>query len=236
MSTTVTFTGKSSVLTSNFINELELDERFDYSCGLLDFTAYQSIPNIHSGNNNVYFTQKIDEDMEKFYTFKIPVGTYEYKELADYITDKFESYGITFSLTVSKQTLKTTIKCSVKLVFIEKDSFHRIFGFADRESITADTPIESEHIVKITTLNTIIIECDIVSGSYRNGEKSHSLYEFAPKVAVGYKIIEEPRNIVYLPIRTKRIRSIQLRIVDQNRNLVDFRGEEITCRIHIKRE
>lgn len=243
MSTTVTFTGQSSELTANFFPELELDDRFEYSCGLLDFTTYQSVPNIHNGNNKLYFepTKRTEKFMDKDdpdgkLCITVPIGSYEIEEIVDYIVKRFKPYGITFELVVNKVTLKSTIKCSTDLIFNRHDSIHRVFGFNSRETIKANESKESENIVKITTLNTIIVECDIVSGSYRNGKKTHSLYEFAPKVGVGYKIIEVPRNIIYLPVTTKRIRSIQIKIVDQDRNIIDFRGEEITCRIHIKRD
>lgn len=233
---TVTFTGQSSELTANFSTELELDERFEYSCGLLNFTTYLSIPNIHSGNNRLYVAKKIDDKFTKHFFLTIPVGSYELQDLADYIERRLKQEDITFKLIVNKNTLKTTITCSAELHFEAKDSIHQIFGFLDGKIIEANIETQSDDIVKITTLNTINIECDIVRGSYRNGENCHSLYEFTPEVGVGYKIVEVPKHIVYLPITTKRIRSIQLKIVDQNRKPIDFRGEEITCRIHIKRE
>lgn len=243
MSITVTFSGNSSELTANFFPELELDDRFEYSCGLLDFTTYQSIANIHNGNNKIYFRTNTvsdnisDKDVQQFGILRkieIPVGSYELKEIADYLEAVFEKFGITFSLTVNKNTLKTTILCSTALYFDEIDSMRSVFGF-NTATIEANVPTESQDIIRITQLNTIIVECDIVNGSYINGQKCHSLYEFAPNVEVGYKIIESPRNIVYLPVTTNRIRSIQIKIVDQDRNPIDFRGEKITCRIHIKR-
>lgn len=57
MSVTLTFTGESSILTSDFYPELELDPTKSYSCGLLEFTTYNSIPNITRCNNKVYYSK-----------------------------------------------------------------------------------------------------------------------------------------------------------------------------------
>ena len=78
------------------------------------------------------------------------------------------------------------------------------------------------------------IDCSIIDGSYVNGQKVYAIHEFFPAVAPGYKIIEIPKEIIYLPIRSNVIDNIQIRIVDQDGDLVDFRGETITVRLHLK--
>jgi len=52
-------------------------------------------------------------------------------------------------------------------------------------------------------------------------------------VPPGYRIIQTP-NVIYLPVKVKRIETLKLRIIDQNNDLVDFRGEEIVVRLHLK--
>lgn len=52
-STTVTLTGNKPVLTSSFFPEIQLDKNSSYSCGLLDFTTYNSMPNITIHNNRI---------------------------------------------------------------------------------------------------------------------------------------------------------------------------------------
>lgn len=227
---TVTLTGNSSELSASFFPEILLDDKYDYSCGLLNFTSYQSIPNITYSNNKLYFNQN------KTVSFiQIPVGCYEVIDLLQYIKNKFTQMNISFDFEVNKNTLKTSLKCSVELLFDQQDSIHRIFGFTCK-SISAKRLHESEDVIKISKLNVIRVECNIISGAYINGKLCHTIYEFAGnKVDVGYKLIEQPTYIIYLPVIPKRINYIQVSIVDQDGEPIDFRGEEITCRIHIKR-
>lgn len=246
---TFTFTGNSSILTSNFYPEIEFDRSFNYSCALLELTTYNSIPNITNANNKLYFKgengmkkssniTKISEK-ENIYCVTIPIGTYEFAQLIPHINTAFREAGISFNIDVDTKTLKSTIKTHVELLFNRADSIHRNFGFKD-QIITASKASgltkTSENTVSITSLNTIAVECDICVGSYNNGKPGHSIYEFPINVEYGYKIVEVPKHIVYLPINRYSIPSIQIRIVDQDGKLIDLRGEKVTCRIHVKRD
>lgn len=285
MSSTITFTGNESILTANFFPEICLDRNGEYSCALLDFTAYNSIPNITAKNNRVHFSYQLpdheeiarrrkeggsysvdtlndsgldyidvvslsndedddDDDGDADGTIKprtlayeliIPPGAYELKNILEYIKKAFALLGIKFDAAINEFTQRVMLhSCSVNLHFNREDSIHRLLGFDDT-IIPAKTSKEAENIVNITTLNTIVIECDLIDGSYINGDKFHTLHQFANQTTHGYKIVEVPHSVVYLPIKNNRIQSIQIRIADQDGNLIDFCGEKISCRIHIKR-
>ena len=75
---------------------------------------------------------------------------------------------------------------------------------------------------------------DIISGSYVNGQRNPTVYSFFPGVSPGYKIIETPVNLVYLPITLDSIYSMQTTLTDQNGNLLNLRGENITIRFHVR--
>lgn len=246
---TFTFTGNSSILTSHFYPELQFDRSHSYSCALLELTTYNSIPNITNANNKLYFKSEKSikvssmitklSETENIYYIAIPTGSYEFTHIISHINNAFKEANISFTISVDTKTLKSSIKTTVELLFDRIDSIHRKFGFND-QIIKASKSLgqlrTSENTVSITSLNTIAVECDICVGSYNNGEPGHSIYEFPINVEYGYKIVEVPKHIVYLPINRYSIPSIQIRIVDQDGQLIDLRGEKFTCRIHIKRD
>lgn len=92
----------------------------------------------------------------------------------------------------------------------------------------------SDQPINIIKVNTLRIECNIIDGAYINGQRVYTIHEFFPSVPPGYKIIELPKKVIYLPVRSKNISFIQLRILDQEGNLVNFRGENVTIRLHLK--
>lgn len=93
----------------------------------------------------------------------------------------------------------------------------------------------AENLVKLDILR---INCDIISGSYINGERCHVIHQFATSTShmKGRILAEIPKNLNYFPIKSKNLRSIQICIVDQEGKLIDFQGAEAICRINIKRD
>jgi len=43
-----------------------------------------------------------------------------------------------------------------------------------------------------------------------------------------------PHNLIYLPINFDEISTLSIRIVDQNGDLVNLRGENVPIRMHIR--
>ena len=54
------------------------------------------------------------------------------------------------------------------------------------------------------------------------------------KVSPGYKIIESPVNLAYLPITLDTIDRLTVSITDQDDNLLKLRNEKLTIRFHIR--
>ena len=57
---------------------------------------------------------------------------------------------------------------------------------------------------------------------------------FFRKSGPGYKIIETPVNLVYLPITLDTIDRLGVSITDQNDHLLNLRNEKLTIRFHIR--
>ena len=89
-------------------------------------------------------------------------------------------------------------------------------------------------MVNILTINSIPVNIDIISGSYFNVSTQPTIYLFFPDVSPGYQIIENPHNLLYLPITADTIHSITIRLTDQNGNELNLRGENLSMRFHLR--
>jgi hypothetical protein len=83
-------------------------------------------------------------------------------------------------------------------------------------------------------LNSILVEISIINGSYVKGARKPVIYSFFPDVSPGFKIVETPRNLVYLPVNTNEISVINIKLTDQDGKLLNLRGEKVTIRFHIR--
>ena len=125
------------------------------------------------------------------------------------------------------------MKRNREINFKPKDSIGELLGFTSRV-LLANKTHTSNSPVAILKVNALRTECNITTGAYINNRKLHTIHEFFPNDPPGYKIVEVPSRVIYLSIAVKTIHNIQLRIVDQDGDLVNFRGETITIRLHIK--
>lgn len=224
--------GSASVLTSEFYPPIRLTPGEEYSIGLLSLETYNSIPNIEEGVNNLFHFQHG--------VVRIPTGTYEVDDLRYYIQnvleEEYHEKELTLKLHPNRNTLKTELKANFDIDFGQPYSIGPLLGFTNHTLLKKNTTHESDRVINIQGLNTISVECDLVTGSYKNGQRGRSLYSFYPSVEAGYKIIEAPSPVIYLPLNkaTDQIQRITVSVVDENNRPVSFRGETVTVRLHLK--
>lgn len=198
----------------------------DWEMGLIDLTTYNSIPNIEKDVNN-----KLYYGVNKVIT--IPEGSYEIDDIETYINGKVGT-EVGFSLRPNNNTLKAEIKCTESIDFTKSDSFAALLGFSPK-ILEANRLYSSDNPVNIVKVNTIRVECNIVRGSYQNGNETHIIHEFYPTVGPGYKIVEIPSTIIYLPLNVRTIHNITVSLKDQEGNLINFRNEIVSLRVHVRR-
>ena len=75
---------------------------------------------------------------------------------------------------------------------------------------------ESESVVNILSINSILVNVDVIGGSYVNGKTQNTIYSFFPDISLGYKIVEKARNLVYLPVILDKINKVETVVTDQN--------------------
>lgn len=166
---------------------------------------------------------------------RIPVGSYEVKDLEAYIKKQLQLRKVEFALTANKNTLQCEILCSQPIDFTKVNTIGPLLGFKAKRILAPNKTHVSRHPASILKLNVIRVECNIIKGAYLNNKPAHTIHEFSPKVPPGYKIIETPQNVIYFPVTVKSIHDISLSIVDQDSQIINFRGETLTVRLHIKR-
>ena len=143
-----------------------------------------------------------------------------------------EDYYI--DISANSNTLKSVLilEKDYQVDFNNQNSIAKVLGF----TVTKYTEgfHESENVISILSINSKLVNIDIISGSYVNGTTKNTIYSFFPKVSPGYKINESLVNLVYLPITLDIIESLEVSIMDQDDHLLNLRNEKLTIKFHIR--
>jgi len=226
--------------TSSFVtchNSVILDAKKEYEAALLSLDIYNSIPNITESKNNIF--KYSTDNGTTWKTITLNTGAYELAAINDEIKRQLIANGdddkaITLTANVSRLTSIVIIEnLSYKVDFGVPNSIGSILGFGG--VVIGHGYNESPNIVDIMQINSILVNIDIIMGSYVNGSPSPTIYSFYPNVAPGYKIVERPNpSLIYYPLSRHDISRMRVWLTDQNGNLIDTRGETITIRIYVR--
>lgn len=226
MSYTFTLSGNESALFANISPPLTLENEEEYVLALLNFETYHTIFNINEICYKFYYGNKV---------FDIPFGAYEIKDISDYVQKRLKQDGIVLVMKANNNTSKVELCCDEDINFVKEANIGPLLGF-DKRVLPKNTCSVSDKSVNVLAVTSICIECNITTGSQKNDQKGHILHQFFPQVPPGYKIVETPTNIIYLPINVKSVSNLALRVTDQDGQLINFRGETITIRLHLKKQ
>jgi len=78
------------------------------------------------------------------------------------------------------------------------------------------------------------VNVDVIRGSYVNGRTQNTIYSFFPNVSPGYKIVENRRNLVYLPVILDKINKMETVDTEKNGKQLNHRGENLAIRYHLR--
>jgi len=234
--TTFILTGNTSDFTTCH-NSVILDPNKNYEAALLSLDTYNSIPNITQGKNNL-FPYSVDNG-KTWKIIALNTGAYELAAINNEIKRQLIANGdsdsaITVTANVSRLTSIVSIEnSSYKVDFSLPNTIGSVLGFYT--VVIGFGYNESSNIVNIMQVNSILVNIDIIMGSYVNGSPSPTMYSFYPNVAPGYKIVERPNpSLIYYPLSRHDISRMRVWLTDQQGNLIDLRGETITIRIYVR--
>ena len=230
----------TTLFTKKFNPPIQLKKDKSYEIALVNLETYYSIPNITNKNNSFKYSP---DGGVSWLTIIIPTGSYDIEDINDVIQREMKSNGhwdetneeYYVSLLANPNTMKAilNIENNYQVDFDPRTSLRKLLGFNPKIYSASQ---ESERVVDILSVNSILVNLNIVSGSYVNGVAQPTVYSFFPNVSPGHKIVEHPKTVIYLPITTHVIHSLQITLTDQNGDRLDLRGEKVTIRFHIRQK
>jgi len=249
---TITHTDTKSDFTINLSPPIYLDPNKKYEAALLSISLYNSIPNITEENNKFKYSS---DEGKSWKIITLNKGSYELQAINDeiqrqmIINEDYDAENNKFYITLSADIaeLKSIIDITNKKYLVDfnvENCIGPTLGFFREETETSKYfhkkigigYNKSQNIVDITKINLVLVNIDIISGSYVNGNQSPCIYSFDPyKVPPGYKLDERPNpTLIFYPINRTNIHKLRIWLTDQNNKPVDFRGERVTIKIYIR--
>ena len=163
---------------TRFNPKLELDKNKVYEIALVNLETYYSFPNIDDTNNVFVYSPDSGNSWVKI---KIPEGSYEIDDINNTIKHEMEKRGHYDSInedhyiniSANSNTLKSVliIESDYQVDFNHQNSLARVLGFTGARY--EEGFHESENVVDILRINSILVNIDIISGSYVNGTTYH---------------------------------------------------------------
>ena len=232
----ITVSGKDSKIQTTFNPPLSFPNDCHYEIACCGVETYYTFPNIDAKNNKVQIS--LDKGKE-WIQLELATGCYEIEAINTVLNRLIKEKGakkeVDLCLSPNTSTLQSIL--TLKNIWInfgdgDKGSLRSVLGFD--EKIYKDGTHESEHIVNILRVNSIIVHCDVITLSRKNGIASPIIYSFFPNVSPGQKIVDRPKNLIYLPLTLSVISQMTVWLTDQKDEALDIRGEELTITFHIK--
>lgn len=218
---------------------IQLNKSKNYEMALVSLETYYSFPNIDSSNNKFRYSP---DNGATWITIQVPEGSYEITDINAYIqaimkdNGHYDSANNSYYITLeaNNNTLRSvlTIASGYEVDFTIASSIRTVLGF--NSQIYTEGRNESESVVNILSVNSIRVTTDIISSSYVNGGTDNVIYSFFPNVSPGFKIVKEPSNLIYLPVTLRTISQMETKLLDQDGNLLNLRGETLSIRSHVR--
>lgn len=189
----------------NFLND-------DFHIALRSFYTTNLIPNVTSKNNLFYYGDS---------QIAIPSGQFDFFDLESFIRTHCK-----VSLKLDKIRNKVSFESEKPIDSKRKKNICKLLGYPD--SYPNFNPVD-----------TINVHCNLANGQViSGGEFSHQetdiISTFKMKAYFREPIIYECSNPIYFPVQHNKISDIDIKITDENNDLINFNGAKITIILEIK--
>ena len=137
------------------------------------------------------------------------------------------------TIAANSSTLKSILEIgkNFKMDLATVNSLRLVLRF--NRQIYGEGYNESENIVNILSVTSLNVTSDVIGSSFTNGVTRNIIYSFFPNVGPGFKIVQEPLNLIYLPVTLNTLSEMETKLEDQNGKLINLRGEELSIRFYI---
>ena len=206
---------------------------------LSQVTFYNSFPNIQEMKNN-----EIEITPGKGKTpimIRLPTGAYEISEMNTEITHQLTSKGVknadkNFVLAPNLATLKSmiTLREDFSVNFNTSYTMADVLGFSKMNKLIGNRRFESDHIVNINQITSLLVFCNCVRPSYVQGKLKSILSNLILSCEPGVKYFDRPQHLTYLPVLNNVLSEITCWVLDQDLHEVQFRGETLEIELKIK--
>ena len=223
------FTGTSSEITIDFEPQLYLNKKRTYELALINLETYYSFPNIDATNNRFQYSK---DNGLNWIPVTIPIGCYEIRAINKEIMRQIPNKAIT--IKPNKNTLQSILTIADRYIvdFTTLNCLASVLGF-DKRVYKKGVHL-SQHIVNILRINSILVNCNIITGSYLNGKEVPTIANFFPNVRPGDKIVYSPVNVIYVPVTVDVISHLTAWLTDQTHTALNLREERLTIRLHLR--
>ena len=173
---------------------LQLDKDKEYEIALVNLETYYSFPNIDETNNVFIYSP---DNGKSWVKIKSPEGSYEIDDINNTIQHEMEKKGhhdpinedYYIDISANSNTLKSVLilEKDYQGHFNHQNSLAKVLGFTGTKYIKGFQ--ESENVVNILSINSILVNIDIISGSYVNGTTKTLSIPFFRKSAPDIRLL-----------------------------------------------
>lgn len=226
--------------TTRFAKSIELEGEWEVALHSL-FTWFSFFNcSAQLGNNVVAYNNGVADKTVTFPDGNYTLGQLEaelhrqMKANGDYtVVDGVDTFDIQLKPNYSTLRVEITLSNGYTLD-LTQSTFNILIGF-DSVVVSTNGVNVGTQLADITNeIDNLIINCDIVSGSYRNGSDSSGIYHFKPVVPPGSSILVEPVNKIFLKVDTNQIKTIRIWLTDQKQRPLNLNGEGLTAVLHCR--